>query len=360
MERFVCGTMVVSGEGALAALGERGCGRLMVVTDERNSQMGLAERTARAAGCKTVEYFVGVEPEPTMKQALEGTERMKSFGPELVAAVGGGNVLDCAKAMVCFSRRECILAVVPTAVCAGAEVTDQVLLSHNHCRHLLRDEAMRPDLAVLEEGFAREMTKAEVGEGGFELLSAGLEAYSARDRGMITDIQAREAFVIAWGAIPAAVSGSGPARRRLQTASAMAGMAWDQTGLGLCRAMENALGCVFPVPRGRLAAMLLPAVVGCNGHAAGRRYAELARAAGMGGSNEGIGLRNLRMGLIRLRRELGMPGTLVQAGIDPRAVWSNVRRIVELTLEDPQCRNNPVAADDFMVRRILEEITGRL
>jgi len=360
MERFDCGTAVISGEGALAALKERQSKRLLVVTDSVQIQNGQARQVARASGCEQVEYYDAVEPEATMKQAVEGAGVLKQFVPDLVAAVGGRNVLDCAKAMVCFSRHDCILAAVPTAFGSGAEATDQVLLSHNHCRHLLQDDRMRPTLAVLEAGFVPALTKAEVGEGGFALLSASLEAYSAQSRGMITEIHAREAFSIAWGALPAAFSGNGAARQRLQTASVLAGMAWNAAGLGLCHAMENSLGCLLHLPRGRLAGMLLPAVIGCNAYAAGRRYAELARAAGMGGSNEGIGIRNLKTGLIRLRRELGMPGTLAQAGVPPRAVWDQVGRIVALTLEDPSCRNNPVAADDYLVRRILEEITGRL
>ena len=71
-------------------------------------------------------------------------------------------------------------------------------------------------------------------------------------------------------------------------------------------------------------------------------------------------MRNLRSGLIRLRQELGLPGTLLQAGMDLQKVWHSSRRITELTLEDPECRNNPVAVDDFMVRRILDAITGRI
>jgi len=360
MERFNSATMVISGKGALATLKEQRCRRLLVVTDEMRMQNGQARQTAAAAGCETVAYYDAVAPEPTMKQAVEGAEEIKRFSPDLVAAVGGRNVLDCAKAMVCFSRQDCILAAVPTRLTGGAEVADQVLLNHNHCRHLLQDDRMRPDLAVLEPGFGRLLTRREIGEGGFALLSASAEAYSAGSRGMLTEIHAREAFSAVWGALPAALLGNEAARQRMQTASVLAGMAWNTVGMGLCHALENSLGCLLHLPRGCLAGILLPAVMGCNAYAVGQRYAELARAAGMGGSSEGIGVRNLKMGLIRLRRELGMPGTLTQAGVPPRKVWDQVGRIVAMTLEDPACRNNPVAADDFVVRRILEEITGRL
>lgn len=360
MERFVCPTKIVSGDGALTALKEMGCKRLLVVTDETRMKNGQARQAAEVSGCEKIEYYDSLEIDATMKQAVEGAGMVKAFGPDLVAAVGGRNVLDCAKAMVCFSRCKCILAAVPTAFGSGAETTDQVLLTHNHCRHLLSDERMRPDFAVLEAGFTEIMTRLEVGEWGFELLSASLEAYAAKNRGMLTQIHAREGFCLGWRALPAAFSGNAAARQRLQTASALAGMAWSITGLGLCCAMENSLGCLLHLSRGKLAAMLLPAVIGCNAYAAGMWYAELARAAGMGGSSESVGVRNLRTGLVRLRRELGLPGTLAQAGIPPRVVWDQVGRIVALTLEDPACRNNPVAADDFLVRRILEEITGRL
>lgn len=360
MERFDCSTAVVSGPGALAALKEPGCRRLLVVTDPLRLEGGQAGRAAAASGCETVKYYDLVAPEPTMKQAVEGAGVVKQFAPELVAAVGGRNVVDCAKAMVCFSGQKCLLAAVPTRLAGGAEVTDQVILHHNHSRHLLQDCRMRPDLVILESAFGEAMIRAETAEGGFSLLSASLEAYCARSGGMITRLHAREAFAVCWGSLPAAFSGNGTARHRLQSAGVLTGLAWNMTGLGLCHALENSLGCLLHLPRGRLAGILLPAVVGCNAYAAGGRYAELARAAGMGASNEAAAARNLKMGLVRLRRELGMPGTLAQAGVPPRLVWDQVRQIVTQTLEDPASRNNPVAADDFLVRRILEEITGRM
>jgi alcohol dehydrogenase class IV len=140
----------------------------------------------------------------------------------------------------------------------------------------------------------------------------------------------------------------------------MAGMAFSQAGLGLCHAMAHALGGLFHVSHGRLNAILLPAVLSCNAHVCGKKYAELARAAGIGGSADTIAVRNLRNGLLRLRRELNLPETLAQAGVDPRAVWQNVEWIVEATLADPCSRDNPMEPEAFLVRRILEEVTGRV
>lgn len=360
MERFACRTTVVSGEGALSVLGKEKCRRLLLVAEPEDTDSFGARKIKEAAGCNTTEYYDQIDPDPSMLQALEGTRKLKEFMPDLVVALGGTHVMECAKAMVGFSRQDCRLVAVPTVCGSGTEVTDRVILTHNGCRHLLQDDGMRPDIAILTEQMGDGAARSKVAEGGFELLAAAAEAYTAWGGGLIADIHAREAFVAGWGSLSAAYAGNQTARKRLLTASAMVGMAQEQTGLGLCQALENSLGSIFSLSRGKLAGILLPAVIGCNAHAAGKKYAELSRAAGMGGSSEGLGMRNLKTGLIRLRRELGLPGTLAQAGVNPRSVWSNVQRITERTLEDPACRNNPVTVDDFMVRRILEEIAGRL
>ena len=58
--------------------------------------------------------------------------------------------------------------------------------------------------------------------------------------------------------------------------------------------------------------------------------------------------------------QLNLPETLVQAGVDPRSVWRNADEIVKAVLADPCCQSNPMAVEDFLVRRILEEVTGRV
>ena len=360
MEKFSCGTTICSGAGAVSALRDLGARRLFLVTDPFFMKNGTADRIAKLTGAAEVEVFDRIRPDPTVELAAEGTARLKAFGPDLLVALGGGSAMDCAKAMAYFAKGTFLRVAIPTTSGSGSEVTDFAILTHNKVKHPLVDSALRPDMAILDSDLLQELPKGLIAETGFDVLTHAVEAYAARDAGTITDLYAREAFSSAYAALPASYAGNTSVRLKVHLAATMAGMAFTQAGLGLCHAMAHSLGGLFHVPHGRLNAILLPSVISCNAHVAGKKYAELSRAAGMGGSAETIGVRNLKNGLIRLRRELNLPETLAQAGVDPRSVWQNVETVVRATLADPCCASNPMPVEDFLVRRILEEVTGRV
>ena len=186
-----------------------------------------------------------------------------------------------------------------------------------------------------------------------------MEAYVAKGATAFSDALAKDAFGAAFSLLPASYAGNGAVRQRIHEASTMAGMAFTRAGLGLCHALAHTLGGAFHVPHGRLNAILLPAVLERNSHLCAAKYAALARAAGLGSSADTLAVRNLKNGLIRLRRELGLPATLREAGIDPRQVWYSASALVKDTLADPCCRDNPLSVEDFMVKSILEEVSGR-
>ncbi len=360
MERFSCKTKIISGAGAVSALEELHARRVMLVTDPYFMKNGMAEATAAAAKAEAVEIFDAVAPDPTVALAAEGTAKLREFAPDAVVALGGGSAIDCAKAIAYFGRGDYALAAVPTTSGSGSEVTDFAILTHEKVKHPLVDPRLRPDLAILDSDFLMELPPALVADTGFDVLTHALEAYVAANAGTITDCFAREAFCMAYANLPASYAGRKEVRLRVHQAATMAGMAFTQAGLGLCHAMAHALGGLYHVPHGRLTAILLPAILACNAQAAGRKYAQLARAAGIGGSADAIAVRNLRNSLIRLRRDLDMPETLAAAGVDPQRVWSDTGDIVSAALADPCCGTNPIPADDFLVRKILSEVTGRV
>ncbi len=360
MEKFSCKTTVISGAGAVNALKDLNCKRLFLVTDPFFAKNGTAARIAKLTGAMDVEIFDKVRPDPTVELAAEGTARLRAFGADLLVALGGGSAMDCAKAMAYFAKGDHRLAAIPTTSGSGSEVTDFAILTHDKVKHPLVDKRLRPDYAILDSDLLQELPRGLIAEAGFDVLCHAVEAYVAKDAGTMTDLYAREAFGSAYAALPASYAGNTQVRLKVHLAATMAGLAFTQAGLGLCHAMSHCLGGMFHVPHGRLNAILLPSVISSNAYVAGKKYAELARSAGMGGSADTIAVRNLKNGLVRLRREMNLPETLAQAGVDPRSVWRNVEEIVRATLADPCCKTNPMEVEAFQVRRILEEVTGRV
>ena len=349
MESFSCKTKIISGSGAVSALENLHAKRLLLVTDPFFMKNGTAPRIAQAAKAEQTEIFDKVQPDPTVELVAQGTALAKQFAPDVIVALGGGGAMDCAKAIAYFHKGDHRLAAIPTTSGSGSEVTDFAILPPDKVTHPLVDARLRPDMAILDSDLLQALPKSLIADAGFDILAHALEAYVAPGAGTVTACFARDAFCTAFCNLPASYAGRTEVRLKVHLAATMAGIAFTQAGLGLCHAMSHALGGMFHVPHGRLNAILLPAVIGCNAHVAGARYAQLARAAGIGGSADTIALRNLKNSLIRLRRELELPETLAQAG-----------NIVKAALADPCCATNPMPADDFLVRRILEEVTGHV
>ena len=358
MKQFVCNTKIISGENALDALKTLDAQKVMVVTDPFFMENGTAAAIAKRTGAAQISYFDKVAPDPSVTLAAEGTGALKAFQPDALIALGGGSAMDCAKAMAYFSGTDATFVAIPTTSGSGSEVTDFAILTHNGVKHPLVDPGMRPDLAILDASLLEKLPKSLVADTGFDAISHALEAFVALDANAVTDALAKDAFATVLALLPASYGGNIGVRPQIHLASTMAGLAFTQAGLGLCHAIAHALGGAFHLPHGRLNAMLLPAVIECNAHAAAGRYAKIAAAAGLGGSAETIAVRNLKNALVRLRRELHLPDTLAQAGIAPAAVRSRTKELVDAVLADPCCATNPMKVEDFMVRRVLGAVTG--
>ena len=358
MERFDCATAVVAGFGAVSALAELHPRRLLVVSDPFFYENGTAQGLAQVSGAEKVEFFHDVKPDPSVELAAAGTARIRAFSPDVVVALGGGSAMDCAKAMHFFAGSSAKLVAVPTTSGSGSEVTDFAILTHGNVKHPLVDEKLRPGLAILDGDLLGKLPKGLIADGGFDVLSHAVEAVGAKNAGAVSDALAQAAFRDAFSHLGASYAGNTRVRLTVHKAATMAGMAFSSAGLGLCHALSHSLGGMFHVPHGRLNAILLPAVVAVNAEAVGEKYAALARAAGLGGTATAVGVRNLKNGLVRLRKELDLPGTLAQVGVKPSLVRQKAGEIVAAALADPCCATNPVRCDETVIHRVLDEVTG--
>jgi alcohol dehydrogenase class IV len=357
MKEFSCGTRIIIGADGVSALEKENFQRLMIVSDPFFVKNGWAERLGKAA--QAYEIFDKVAPDPSVALVAEGTARVQAFQPDGIVALGGGSAMDCAKAMAYFSGLDIPLVAVPTTSGSGSEVTDFAILTHNGVKHPLVDKKLRPKIAILEEELLAGMPASLIADCGFDVLAHALEAWVAKNANPFTDALAADAFGTVMELLHPSFQGDLSVRLRVHTASAMAGLAFTQAGLGLCHAMSHALGGQFHIPHGRLNAILLPAVVTCNAESIGAKYADLARKIGLGGSNDAMAVRNLKNALSRLRTALKLPGTLTQAGIDPAEIRAKTDKIIAASLADPCCTTNPVPVTEDRVRSVLREVVGR-
>ena len=349
MDTFSCLTRIVLGDArqVLAGLGAK---KLLLVADPFFKE-NLAPGLGQASGAQ-VEYFYEVEPDPGAELAAKGAAVVKGFAPDTVVALGGGSAMDCAKAMIYFSGVPASLVAIPTTSGSGSEVTDFAVLTHEGVKHPLVDSKLRPDMAILDTALVEKLPPALVADGGFDALTHALEAYTATGANAFTDALAEKAFGEILGSLQASFRGDQAARGRIHQGATMAGLAFTRAGLGLCHALSHALGGAYHLPHGRLNAMVLPAVMECNARVCGSKYADLARRAGLEGRSDTMAFRSLRNSLLSLRRQLGLPGSLAEAGVRGQVT----QELVAAVMADPCCQTNPLPVTGPLVRQLLEKV----
>lgn len=357
MEAFSCKTKIISGIGAIWELAQLGITRALVVAAPFFQETDLPEKLIKATKADNVAFFYDVSPDPSVELAAKGTAMVQSFKPDTVIALGGGSAIDCAKAMVYFSGQKIRFIAIPTTSGSGSEVTDFAILTHSGTKHPLIDDSLQPDVAILDGNLLNTLPKNLIADAGYDIVAHAVESYVATNAGAISRALAQDAFSAACAGLPDSFGGNTNPRQRIHLAATMAGMAFSQSGLGLCHALSHALGGRFHLPHGRLNAILLPAVVEANS-GANTHYAQLARSAGLGGAADTVAVRNLKNALVQLRRQLRLPETLAQAGIAPAQVRGETDSVVRAALADPCCATNPVRPDEGMVRQVLQQVTG--
>ncbi len=351
MTTFHCPTKIFTGEHALDALKDCKAARVLVVTDGYFSKIGKALEIGKMVPGAEVKIFDKVLPDPTAELAAEGAALCRTFQPDLLIALGGGSPMDCAKAIRMASGLSMTFYAIPTTAGSGSEVTSFSVLTKDGVKHPLVDGSLRPDAAILDSGLLESLPASLVADTGMDLLAHCVEAMAATNRSGFTDAMAFHGTMTAMTELPSAYSGDRQARGKLLEAATMAGMAFDNAGLGLCHAAAHVLGGAYHLPHGRLCAMLLPHVMTVNTSA---QYFRLAKLCGLSAATERLTLRNLTAAIVRLRSSLGMPATLRQAGVDP----ADIMELIPLVLADGCCKTNPVSVTETMVKQVLQAVSG--
>ena len=337
MEQFVCRTKICAGSDALSVLKTLKSQRLLTVTDRFFVQNGTAQRITAMVRAAQSQIYSDTAADPTLEQVAKGAAVMEAFRPDTVLALGGGSPMDCAKAMVYCAKTPVELVAIPTTSGTGSEVTSFSIVTHEGVKHPLVDDALRPALAILDDTLLNKLPATLIADTGFDVLSHCLEALASTKASPLTDALAQSAFATVLRLLPESYLGSTCVRGQIHLAATMAGMAFDNAGLGVCHALSHALGGLYHVPHGRLNAILLPSVVEYNASATDA-YDAVAVRCGLGAPTRKLTLKNLLFALRQLRRQLKLPATLTEAGVSS----VDVQAVAQAALQDACIDTNPI------------------
>ena len=356
MAAFHCPTKIYTGENALQALRKFPSGRVLVVTDRYFSKEGKAAEIAKLVPGAQVQVFDRVVPDPPASLAAEGAAVCRKFRPDILIALGGGSPMDCAKAMKIAYGEPVLFVAVPTTSGSGSEMTSFSILTHNGIKHPLVDDALRPDVAILDAELLSQLPSGLIADTGMDLLAHCMEALVATGRTGMSDALACHGARMVFENLERSFHGDRSVRLALHEAASMAGMAFDNAGLGVCHALAHAIGGAFHIPHGRLCSILLPEVIRLNQKAALGQYAMLAKLCDLSGATQRLGVRNLIIAIGRLQRNLLLPQTLGQAGIKKEQWEEKESSICAAALADACCKTNPVAVTEQDLLEILKAV----
>ena len=345
-------TRVVAGRGLIESLGfefmKEGAERVYVVTDQVIRGTGLIERVESGVADGGLEV-AGVFDECPQDSATDVVERCaelaKEAGADSFLAVGGGSVMDTAKAAaVLFTHGGTVhdyegiyalprandgmgapleiapIACVPTTAGTGSEVSMGAVVKDHDAKVKLElaDAPLFPRLAVLDPEATRTLPPQIAAATGMDAMTHAIEGYVTMESSPWNDAEILHALRLIRDNLERAVE-NGPdddeARGNMLVAASLAITIY----LGSTHAMSHPCGAHFGVPHGVANAINLPHVIRFNaggGADIADRYRDVNDLLGLevGGSDEAVGdvLATHVSGLVE---RLGLPTRLSEAGV---------------------------------------------
>lgn len=376
MNRFKIKTEVRFNQNALDTLLEFNGMSAVIITDKFMVSSGLINKiTDKMTGYRSIAVFDEVLPDPTISLIAKGLKFIIDNKAEIVIALGGGSAIDAAKAMILMAEqsenRNLKLIAVPTTSGTGSEVTKFAVITDDetHLKYPLVDEAMLPDLAILDPELVSSVPPKITADTGMDVITHAFEALVSIHNNDASDALAEKALLLAFEYLPYAFKdGSNVvAREKMHSASCLAGMAFSEVGLGINHGIAHALGAKFHIPHGRANAILLPHVIRFNSHLragfgaepseAAKRYADISRKLGLPHDNIRIAVESLIEEIKYMMRRMEIPATLWDAGVSKADFEREKENIIKAALEDGCTPSNPRKVDRDAILLLLDKIT---
>lgn len=343
--------------------------KAFIITDPGVIESGITAKVTDSliANGFTTSVFEQVQANPKDVDCEKGGYEARRFGADLIVAVGGGSVIDSAKAIAMLQTLGGSLSqyegkgkitgsvtpiiAIPTTAGTGSEVTRSAVITDTRRKFkmTLKDIALAPRLALIDPEATYSLPRKLTASTGMDALVHAVEAYTSLQANPFSDALAIAAIEKIYPALPVTVHNGcdKQARDALMIGSLMAGIAFSHADVGAVHCMAEAIGSIYDTPHGVANSMFLPAVTAFNASHNKKRHARIASACGLDVSNltTDQAAELLVNKLAELAEEIEIPdfNSLEQA--DP----ADFALLAELSTQNGSTPNNcrPISENDY-------------
>ncbi len=375
INRVVLNETSYFGRGSRNKLGEelrtRGHQKVLIVSDYSLMEAKVTEKVIDVIDKAGITYFVynHVKPNPTVKNVQDGLTLAEINNVDAIVAVGGGSVIDTAKAIsiimtntehsgvtsldgaVETRNKGLPLFALPTTAGTAAEVTINYVITDetNMKKMVCVDVHDIPVCAIIDPDLMQSMPQSLASTTGMDALTHAMEGYITKAGWLIPDMFHINAMALIYKNLEKAANEKDDiAIEKMAYAQYIAGMGFSNVGLGIVHSMAHSLGAFFDTPHGLANSILLPHVMRFNGQVCPDLFRNMGRAFGlnMEGLNDYEVIETIVDSIQELSKSMNIPQRLRDIGI-PKEM---IPQLASQAINDACTPGNPreVTVDDLI------------
>lgn len=361
------------GSGKVAKAGELtkpyGKKALIVTGHSSAKKSGLYDNvkdSLKAEGIDSV-LFDKVAQNPLTTTAAEGAAFAKDNGCDVVVAIGGGSIMDCAKAIAflavndgdvsdyIFGKKASDTALpiilIPTTCGTGSEGNGIAVLTNpdNGDKKSLRCNAIVAKVSIVDPECMMTMPKHVLASVGFDALCHNMESYTSKIAQPFTDALSLYAVdLIAHNLVDVYKgTGSKDSWEKITLASTIGGMVINTTGVTLAHGMEHPASGLKDVVHGKGLAALTPTIIEDSYQGAPEKFAKLAKLFG------GEKAEDLAGKVRELLEDIELTCTLSDLGIEEKDIPWMAENCMKVSAHS--IANNPVVFSQEEIAEIYKK-----
>lgn len=292
IERMVYTGTTYFGEYArkeiITEIKKRKYNKALLVTDAMLVQCGVAEKIENVLKDGGISYEIDdeVKPNPTIANVHTGLDKLKVSGADFIIAVGGGSVIDTAKAVAVIANNPdnydvvslegvdksknppMPIIAVPTTAGTGSETTMDYVITNTEQKRKMAcmDSMVVPVVAILDTDIMASLPLKMTAATAMDALTHAVESYLSKGAFDFSEMLSLKAVSLISANFLKVIKNLNDleARKALAMAQYMAGMSFTNVGLGIVHSMAHPLSAFYDVPHGVANALILPYVLKFN------------------------------------------------------------------------------------------------